>query len=82
MGEIYYIGDENCNGCKRNNIIYLHNFPDDYPRDKMLCCACTSSYYHHLEIPKPSNMINYSENFYIVWWHCNGERIEKAMRIQ
>ena len=71
-----------CNGCGRRDVIYTKNFPDDYPIDKMLCCACTASYYYNVKILMPSNIRSYCEHFYIGWWTVYGEGIEKAMRLQ
>lgn len=75
----YYI---DCTGCGRTRVIYLKSFPDDYPKDKMLCCVCTASYYTQLGIQKPSNILGYSEFFNKIWWDSYGKGIEKAMRLQ
>ncbi len=76
----YYYGK--CVGCERKEAVNLDNFPEDYPKDKMLCCACASSYYHHVGIPKPSNICSYAEYFNIMWWDIYGKGIEKVMRLQ
>lgn len=72
-----------CGGCGRYGVIDVENFPDDYPKNMMLCCACTSSYYDHLRIsniPK-YNGFCYTGHFCVGWWSVYGEGIEKVMRI-
>ena len=72
-----------CTGCERENVVYLNNFPDDYPRDKMLCCACVVSYFQHVGVPKPCTIHNtLGVIFHILWWETYGKGIEKAMRLQ
>ena len=78
-----------CVGCVRNKVIHLDNFPDDYPKDMMMCCACTWSYYHHLGIPKPieadiirASSLYHLKGFLEEWWNRFGDNIEKVMRIQ
>ena len=73
-----------CVGCGRTAAVSLIHFPHDYPRDLMMCCACTVSYYWHLEIPDPPKANGYicTEMFCGLWWEHHGQGIEKAMRLQ
>jgi len=72
-----------CVGCGRDKV-YLIHFPDDYPEDLMMCCACTTAYYYHLKIPDPPKTNGYhcTEFFCKIWWQYHGQDIEKAMRLQ
>ena len=81
MGKIWKI---DCIGCGREKVVCPGYFPDDYPRDLMMCCACTSSFYWRLGIPNPPRTNGYrtTEFFCKVWWEHFGKRIEKAMVIQ
>ena len=77
-----------CAGCLRSKTVHPNKFPHDYPKDMMMCCACTWSYYHHLGIPQP-NGIDFSrissiyrqKSFLEDWWGYCGDNIEKVMRI-
>ena len=83
LSDYIYLGFAECAGCGRSNV-KLSYFPYDYPEDKMMCCACTQSYYWHLGIPNPPQTNGYhcTELFCEAWWSRFEERIEKAMRLQ
>jgi len=72
-----------CVGCGRYNIINISNFPDDFPHEFMMCCACVQSYYYSFGIPNPPRPGGYhcSDGFCKGWWDAYGEKIEKAMTL-
>lgn len=80
------LGLINCAGCG-HWIDSPENFPKGYPKEKMLCCACTYAYYWAKGMDSDvigRTLGSYARtvSFCKSRWIVNGDKIEKAMRIQ